>query len=66
MVQVLVNFQSRALRMRVTLITLIAIIFVGEIFEVTARRHKRSRSENVQRYAMLVVKVRCTRRHGTH
>lgn len=56
-----VNFialvHDRSLRQRLLTLLLIAILGLGEFFEYLARRKRRTTSENVQRFAMLVVKV---------
>jgi len=56
-VQFIVTVHSRAMRMRILTVVLVAIIGFGELLEIIARRKKRTRSENAQRGASLVCKV---------
>lgn len=56
-----VNFlalmHERPTRHRAITLVLIAILALGEFFEYLARRKKRTRQENLQRFGMLVAKV---------
>jgi len=56
-VQFIVTVHSRAMRMRILTIVLVAIIGFGELLEIIARRKKRTTSENAQRGASLMCKV---------
>ena len=56
-VQFIVTVHSRAMRMRILTIVLVAIIGFGELLEIIARRKKRTTSENAQRGVSLMCKV---------